>query len=54
LQKNRIGNASLDWTTGKMTIRNFTAEDTGDYSFPLEEPREGLAKTLLIVELDNN
>jgi hypothetical protein len=52
LQKNKIGNANLDWESGLLTIKNFTAEDVGNYSFPLEEARPGLAKTLIIVELD--
>jgi len=52
LQKNKIGNANLDWETGLLTIKNFTADDVGNYNFPLEEARPGLAKTLLIVELD--
>jgi hypothetical protein len=53
LQKNQIGQAKLDWSTGKMTIRNFTADDVGSYSFPLEEQREHLAKTLLMLEMDD-
>jgi hypothetical protein len=54
LQKNRIGggNANLDWETGKLTIRNFSNDDVGSYTFPLEEQRMGLAKTLIVVELD--
>uniref|UniRef100_A0A915LEC9 Uncharacterized protein n=1 Tax=Meloidogyne javanica TaxID=6303 RepID=A0A915LEC9_MELJA len=49
--KNQIGEAKLDWATGNLIIENFSEEDEGAYSFPLEKANPGLATSLVIVEL---
>ncbi|KAL7072633.1 hypothetical protein ACQ4LE_008228 [Meloidogyne hapla] len=49
--KDQIGEAKLDWSTGNLTIENFSEEDEGSYTFPLEKASPGLATTLVAVEL---
>ncbi|KAL3104683.1 hypothetical protein niasHT_022394 [Heterodera trifolii] len=36
--KDRFGHAELDFATGTMTIPNFSENDLGSYTFPLEQP----------------